>query len=35
MKRWDLCAGHIEDGLTTALATLHSACGEFEPDPVA
>lgn len=31
---WDLCAGHLEDGLTEALATIEGACGEFVPEPV-
>ncbi|WP_437587403.1 hypothetical protein [Sorangium sp. So ce1000] len=28
---WDLCEGHLEDGLTNALAAIEEACGEFVP----
>lgn len=28
---WDLCEGHLEDGLTNALAAIEQACGEFVP----
>jgi hypothetical protein len=28
---WDLCAGHLEDGLTEAMAVINKACDEFPP----
>ncbi|WP_437710474.1 hypothetical protein WMF45_36875 [Sorangium sp. So ce448] len=28
---WDLCEGHLEDGLTNALAAIEEACVEFVP----
>ncbi|WP_437764802.1 hypothetical protein WMF27_33370 [Sorangium sp. So ce281] len=28
---WDLCEGHLEDGLTSALAAIEEACVEFVP----
>jgi hypothetical protein len=30
---WDLCAGRLEDGLTSALTAIEEACTEFVPPP--